>query len=181
MNQATRTSTAISLALLSLAFAGCSNSRGSVTDTDYTSSDDMDEGDITTINELVEYLQGEGHTAAVGQSISQPFFEATATEVTIDGAPVQVFVYDSEDEADPAVDTISPDGSTIGTSDVDWLSEPHFYQSGPLVALYVGTSDSVLDALEDALGAQVAGGPTDDEDIGTDDVNIPNTGTGAMD
>ncbi|MCI0830660.1 MAG: hypothetical protein J4N67_11045, partial [Chloroflexi bacterium] len=61
----------------------------------------------------------------------------------------------------PTGDTIrSPlmaDGSQTVTS-VLWVAPPHYYKAGRLIALYVGSDNDVIDALQDAMGPRFAGG-----------------------
>ena len=39
-----------------------------------------------------------------------------------------------------------------------WVSTPHFYRSGEIIAVYVGTSQELPSLLESVLGPQFAGG-----------------------
>jgi len=52
---------------------------------------------------------------------------------------------------------VSSDGGSIGTSMVAWVDVPHFYKSGRIIVLYVGSETTVLDLLENAVGPQFAG------------------------
>ncbi|NIM93557.1 MAG: hypothetical protein GTO18_07580 [Anaerolineales bacterium] len=38
-----------------------------------------------------------------------------------------------------------------------WVGAPHFFRSGKLVVLYLGSGESLLNALEAVLGPQFAG------------------------
>lgn len=57
---------------------------------------------------------------------------------------------------------ISPDGSSIptggGTAIVEWAATPHAYGAGRLLVLHVGDRRRTLDALDQLLGPQFAGG-----------------------
>ncbi|HJW83838.1 MAG TPA: hypothetical protein VJ754_05995, partial [Anaerolineae bacterium] len=53
---------------------------------------------------------------------------------------------------------VGPDGSTFDTLIVDWVAPPHFYHKGRAIVLYVGDDAAIQRMLEDALGAQIAGG-----------------------
>ena len=70
---------------------------------------------------------------------------------------VQVFEFDSTEEAATAASTVSADGSSIGTSIVTWVAPPHFYQVGKLIAIYVGIDSGVINILKEAMGSQFAG------------------------
>lgn len=178
MHKHSLTTAATALAFLTL--AACGGTTGSVTD---DGTNDVMVDDMTTVQDLVAYLETEGYTVATGETMNEPVFGVNGTQLTLNGQQVQVFEFASEEAADEATADISGDGMTIGTSQVDWVSEPHFYQDGNLVVLYVGTDDATLDALEDALGAQIAGGDTDDEDDlvpGGDTSETDTSATGAM-
>ncbi len=54
-------------------------------------------------------------------------------------------------------DTVSADGSSIGTTMMTWVATPHFYKAGKLIGLYVGDDSNVLGILEEVLGPQFAG------------------------
>jgi hypothetical protein len=77
--------------------------------------------------------------------------------IKLDGEDIQIFEFASQGEADSAAESISPDGSSIGTSMVSWISSPHFYQAGKLIVLYVGEDQNVISSLEGLLGLQIAG------------------------
>jgi plastocyanin len=89
--------------------------------------------------------------------IEQPFFSVRGNSITVNGENVQVFEYADEASAEAEATTISSDGSSIGTSIVSWVAPPHFYQTGRIIVLYVGTNTRVIDILEEVVGPQIAG------------------------
>ncbi len=113
---------------------------------------------VDSYDGLLAALRGNGATVDSVGPISQPFFGPKGRVISVDGYEVQVFEFSIEQDAQSAAETISPDGSTIGTSSILWVEAPHFYKSGKLIVLYVGEEDAVVDALEVVLGAQIAGG-----------------------
>lgn len=162
MRYSTRTSAALLLVLPALALGGCRNT-GDVTnngtDTTQTGTDTLDifGNGAETTQDIAAALQDRGFAVTTGQALDQPFFQATGTELTVDGEYVQVFEYTTEEAAQQDVGQISDDASTIGTTQVTWTGSPHFFQDGKLVVLYVGDNDQILDVLEDTLGSQIAG------------------------
>ena len=62
-----------------------------------------------------------------------------------------------EAAAQADADLVAPDGSSVGTSMPFWVDDPHFYHSGKLIVLYLGSDQSILTALEAILGPQFAG------------------------
>ncbi len=112
---------------------------------------------IDSYDGLAAALRENGSTVDSVGPISQPFFAPEGRVIRVDGHEVQVFEFTIEQDAQSAAETISPDGSTVGTSSILWVEAPHFYKSGKLIVLYVGEEDAVVDVLEIVLGAQIAG------------------------
>ena len=53
--------------------------------------------------------------------------------------------------------SISPDGSSVGTTMVTWVGSPHFFTTESLIVLYVGESPTVIEALAKGMEPQFAG------------------------
>ena len=92
-----------------------------------------------------------------GEPISQDFFTAEGGILKVNGADVQVFEYSSTEEMENEASQVSPDGGSIGTSMLMWVDAPHFYRSGRIIVLYVGSDPTVLGLLDATLGKQFAG------------------------
>ena len=112
---------------------------------------------VDSYDGLLAALRGTGSKVDSVGPISQPFFVPEGQVISVDGSEVQVFEFAIEQDAQSAADTISADGSSIGTSMISWVEAPHFYKSGKIIVLYVGEEDAVVDALEVVLGSQFAG------------------------
>lgn len=153
-----RTSTSMAAALTMLALSACT---GSVAEPQ-TEEIPTVINHIETKADLTAYLLFEGHAVMEGQP-TEGLFETPGSTLIIDGQEVQVVEFPTEQEAQQQASTISPDGSTLAGSIVDWQEPPHFYQYGKMILLYSGNDEGTLNTLEDAMGAQVAGAP-DDED-----------------
>ncbi len=89
-------------------------------------------------------------------SVNQPFFSVEGNAITVNGENVQVFEYADQAAADAEAATISPDGSSIGTSVISWIGPPHFFQADSIIVLYFGDSEEVMGLLGEALGPQIA-------------------------
>ncbi len=89
--------------------------------------------------------------------IVQDFFDPAGKLISVDGEEIQVFEFPSQADAVRAAGSISPEGSSIGTTMVTWIAPPHFYQSGNLIVIYVGTDADTILMLEELLGEQLAG------------------------
>jgi hypothetical protein len=114
--------------------------------------------EVDDLDSLVNRLQANSVKVEVTGTVSQPFFTPRGRVIAVDGQDVQVFEYDSVVDADAESDLVSLDGSSVGASIMAWIATPHFYQSGKLIALYVGDQSSTIDILEAVLGPQIAGG-----------------------
>lgn len=116
-------------------------------------------GPASDYDDLLDGLRGAGaEVEVVDDDFSQPFLSAPGRLIRLDGQDVQVFDYPDEGEAREEAALISSDGSSVGTSMISWMATPHFFQKGTLIAIYAGDDSGALDALETALGPQIAGG-----------------------
>lgn len=106
---------------------------------------------------LIAALQAAGATVEVGDSISQDFFSPEGSIIKVNGADVQVFEYESADAMEKEASQVAPDGGSIGTSMVSWMDAPHFYKTGRIIALYVGSDRTILEVLGMVIGPQFAG------------------------
>ena len=141
------------LLVLLLAFgfsiSACSQSESSVSPTDVLAVEDQ--------TSLLAALQDAGATAEVVDSVDQIFFSPQGSIITVNGADVQVFEYKSTEAMETESAQVSPDGGSIGTSMVTWVDMPHFYKTGRIIVLYVGSDAATLNLLEKVIGPQFAG------------------------
>ncbi len=109
---------------------------------------------------LATALQREGASVALAEimpSSSHPYFSTPAARYVVNGESLYFFEYATEGSAQAEASRIAPDGASVATSQVSWVSDPHFYRNGSVVALYVGTQASTLTLLREVLGPQIAG------------------------
>lgn len=140
------------LLVLALMVSGCANNSQAAAPGGTTEPGSVD--DKAT---LMTVLQAAGATVETGEPISQTFFTPEGSILTVNGADIQVFEYESAEAMEQEASQVAPDGGSIGTSMVTWIDTPHFYQAGRIIVLYVGSDDAVLGLLEKALGPQFAG------------------------
>ena len=120
---------------------------------------------ITNMSSLIATMVGENvplemqNGGVVVRGMSQPFFSVEAQVLSAYGEDVQVFEYDSNENALTEVDEsgLTPDGQ-FETVMVTWIDTPHFYQTGNLIVLYVGSNSDITTMLETLLGPQIVGG-----------------------
>ena len=115
-------------------------------------------GTVKDYVSLVDSLRGAGVTIDPAGNVSQPFFAPEGQVLTVNGEDVQAFEFPSAEDADAVAETVSADGTSIGTSMVGWVAPPHFYKAGKLIVLYVGCDGDVIDLLQETMGPQFAGG-----------------------
>ena len=106
---------------------------------------------------LIEALRASGANIELGEPVDQIFFTVRGQIIDVNGADVQVFEYESAEVMQADAAQVAPDGGSIGTSMVTWISTPHFYQAGRILVLYVGDDPAIIELLEGALGPQFAG------------------------
>lgn len=106
---------------------------------------------------FVDNLRAKGLTVEPAGTVDQPFFVPEANIVKANDQEIQVFEFLSVAEADSTAETISQDGSSVGTSMMMWVGPPHFYKAERIIVLYVGEDEGITSILTDVLGPQVAG------------------------
>ena len=106
---------------------------------------------------LIAILTSETGNVELAGEVSQPFFPMNGQLIQVFGEPVQVFEFPDADAAEQAAELVSADGFTIGTMQVDWVSNPHFYYRDRLIVLYLGDNYDLAQVLERILGPQFAG------------------------
>lgn len=140
------------LLLFTLVLSGCANNSLAA-----APPATMDPLAVEDQADLVSALETAGATVEIGEPISQAFFSPEGSILKVNGADVQVFEYDSMEAMGTEASQVASDGGSIGTSMVTWVDTPHFFKSGRILVLYVGSDSAVLDLLEGILGPQFAG------------------------
>jgi len=113
-------------------------------------------GDVVDYVSLIDNLRVNATVNPEGE-IEQPFFSVTGFSIQVNGASVQVFEYNSAEDAEADASLVSSDGSSIGTSMPFWVDDPHFYYKEKIIVLYVGDDPAIEELLESVLGSQFAG------------------------
>ena len=83
-------------------------------------------GPVTDYVSLVDSLRAAGEGVGPASEVSQPFFSVDGQIVRVNGEDVQVFEYSEAAAADTEAVFVSPDGTSVGTSMVNWVATPHF-------------------------------------------------------
>jgi len=120
--------------------------------------DKLPEQMVSDYASLVDNLKSTDASVEIRESISQPFFTPQGQVIKLNGEDLQVFEYVSEEESIKGAMQVSADGSSVGTTMITWIDNPHFYQSGKIVVLYVGNTPEVIEILTEVLGPQFASG-----------------------
>jgi hypothetical protein len=115
-------------------------------------------GKVTDYASLLDALRGAGATVEPGDTLTDSVFSVAGRIIKVNGLDVQVYEYQDAAAAEAEAATVSPSGSMIGTSIVEWIAPTHFYRAGKLIVLYVGADEALTRTLEALLGPQFAGG-----------------------
>ena len=124
-------------------------------------------GPVKDYVSLVDTLRAVGATVDPAGTRSVDFLAPEKQLLTVNGEDIQAFEFASAEEADAAAGGVSATGSSIVTTMADgtqmasmitWVEPAHFYKAGKLIVIYVGSDSDVIDALQDAMGRQFAGG-----------------------
>jgi len=111
-----------------------------------------------TLDSLLATLQSAGLDTQVVGDVSQPFFSAAGKSLQLNGEELQVYEYPTPEAAEAEAALVSTDGTSVGTTLVNWISTPHFFRAGNLIVIYIGENPAVLQGLQSLLGTQFAGG-----------------------
>ncbi len=103
---------------------------------------------VTDYDSLIDNLRNTEATVNPVGDITQPFFSVKGLVINVNDEDVQVYEYATADAAASEAETISPDGSSIGTSMVSWVATPHFWNLEKLIVLYVGENESAITSLD---------------------------------
>jgi hypothetical protein len=129
--------------------------------TDAPTASSPGQGDAgSSTDGLIGALRSAGASAVFAETLplpSNPFFTVETDRLTVNGHNVYVWDYATTAEVDAQAALVSPDGYEIGNSIVDWIGPPHFFRGSRVIALYVGSEDSLVSLLESVLGPQFAG------------------------
>ena len=106
---------------------------------------------------LIDNLRANNATVIPEGEIEQPFFSVTGFSIQVNDSSVQVFEYNSAEDAEADASLVSLDGSSIGTSMPFWVDDPHFYYKEKIIVLYVGDDPAIEELLESVLGSQFVG------------------------
>ena len=112
---------------------------------------------VTDYASLVEALKAAGATVEASDPVSQAFLSPEGQGLKVNGQDIQVFEYPDEAAAEQEAQTISPNGSSTTTTMITWIDAPHFYRSGKLIVIYIGSDAGTLEIFESLLGPQFAG------------------------
>jgi hypothetical protein len=113
-------------------------------------------GDVSA-KTLLSALQTSGLEPRQVDRITSAFFTVPATVYQIRDGEIQIYEFPNEERAAHEAETVSADGSSVGTSKVLWRAPPHFFRTGALLVLYLGSDEQVLDILRAKIGSQFAG------------------------
>ncbi|MBI2938278.1 MAG: hypothetical protein HYY22_08730 [Thaumarchaeota archaeon] len=106
---------------------------------------------------IVGKFRAEGVTVEPDGEVSQPFFSVKGQLFKVNGDTLQVYVYNNNHDAIGEAARVSQDGFTVGNTKVEWISPPHFYQTGKMIVIYLGDDAKMKQVLEKVVGYQFAG------------------------
>lgn len=112
---------------------------------------------LESTDELIAALEAEGLEVSKGELLEADLFSVPALLLEGTEGSLQVMEYADQAAAEADASLVDASGSTIGTSQPFWVDVPHFFKSGKLIVLYVGSDPQALSALEAVLGPQFAG------------------------
>ncbi|MEX2162078.1 MAG: hypothetical protein WD751_09200 [Anaerolineales bacterium] len=109
-----------------------------------------------TVDGFVAALRAEGIEVEIAEQFSQEFFSVPAQRLVVNGDDIQVWAYADPASASTESSQITGAGYIIGLAMIDWIAQPHFFQCGKLIVLYLGEDQETLATLQSLLGPQLA-------------------------
>ncbi len=110
---------------------------------------------------LLTKLRASGASVKEGEKVRQNLFSVEGRSVLLDGSDIQAFEYPTAAEMETASARVSPDGFTFTVGNMvsteSWIAPPHFYKSGRIIVVYIGSDNKTTASLESVLGKQFAG------------------------
>ncbi len=107
---------------------------------------------------VYQLLRASGNTVEIEGIAEDDHFEPQGRILALDGGKIVVFEYSTSEDVEEVVAKFSEDGRTIGGEQIAWNGTPHLYKTSKVIVVYQGDNQSILDALELAVGTQFAGG-----------------------
>lgn len=122
---------------------------------------------VHTEADLVSLLEDAGADVALSteQIVAADILSIPGHIIFVNGEELQLYIYDTADDAITDAERISPDASeivpeTVGDAAptiVDWDGQPNFYRWDNILVLYVGEDGRMLNLLETIFGEPFAG------------------------
>ncbi|WPC40149.1 hypothetical protein [Clostridium sp. JS66] len=119
-------------------------------------------GALNTFNlEQFENKMKEKNYSFKIQDAENDFLPTTRKRMIIGSEVIEIYLYNSNKEAEDDAKRIHSDGcgyrGSTRSVDVDWISYPHFYKKGNIIVQYVGENEKIISDLKDIFGEQFAG------------------------
>lgn len=111
--------------------------------------------EVGNYTELLSALQASGATVSETGQLEQTFFGVAAQLIQINGNDVQIYEFADAQAQSQARNTISETGYVIGTSQITWIDQPHFWAQDRLLVLYVGQNQEIINILTSLLGKPI--------------------------
>lgn len=149
--------------LFVLLSTGCAQSntratnRSDAREASSTTSTTASSGSASGWDAIEQRLRSAGMSLKAAGTIEQPFWTKSARVFSTPGGDLQVYEFAGTSDAEAAAQQVGGGGGTIGTSSMAWMAPPHFFRSGNVIVLYLGSSPDTMQKLESVFGKQFAG------------------------
>ena len=112
-----------------------------------------------TTSSFIDSMQLNGAAISKVGPLNISLFSVPGTVYTLEGEQIILFQYDSLSNAARDAALISGNGSIINGKEYAWQATPHFYLSGQLMVLYLGSTERSLALLSYVVGQPFTGAP----------------------
>lgn len=110
---------------------------------------------LTTVDALVTELNQTGSPVVERETINQDFLQVPGEVLQLANQDIQVYQYPDTVLRQQDSSKISSDGTIVGSSQIAWGDQPHFWAKDNLIVIYVGSDQAVIDQINSVIGNQI--------------------------
>lgn|SRR5690606_12777348 len=138
---------------------GCENTEVHTNDIKGKNTEETSVVNTRIFESLEEILEERGYQVSKLEvkegTTPHTFLSVYPTYIEVNDETLAIYVYEEEKLAKDDSKIISNDGFRIGNSIVEWVDDPHFYQTGRIIVSYIGSNTEILYDLESILGKPI--------------------------
>lgn len=122
------------------------------------SQGDGPELDVTSSTySIFQTLKASGYQVEVAETIDDSPFGVPGVLFSVNGRSIQVFEFDSKEQTQEAVASVSIDGTTIDGAAMNWSAPVRFYRFERVITVLIGADEQMVASLDHRWDTPFAG------------------------